>query len=368
MSSIPEPKTLTYSFVDDLEIKLDLYVPPDAQGALPAIVYFHGGGLAIGNREIKEYHSTWILGPLVIPYFSGTALTFFSVEMTIANGMIFISPDYRKLLPCTVYDEIADIEKLYEFLASDVNSHLPEEVTLDMSRIAIAGISAGAYLGRLASLYAESRPCALFSLYGMGGDWLLDHWVNEKEGQMEFLKFRVLQEDVAHLETAKPIADVPWKINSDTNKMEDPYGRFNLLPWWWQNGEYIDQLLGERGLSKTLRSLPYAERASAVPSDISKIFPQLHIDAKFPPTFFIHGDQDTLVPLSESTHMYQQLQSLEVRTELHIVEGAEHGLVMKDPKPETAAEIKGMFEQAFQFMLKELGGADAARSSSSELV
>lgn len=78
MSSIPEPKTLTYSFVDDLEIKLDLYVPPDAQGALPAIVYFHGGGLAIGNREIKEYHSTWILGPLVIPYFfrDGTDIFF----------------------------------------------------------------------------------------------------------------------------------------------------------------------------------------------------------------------------------------------------------------------------------------------------
>lgn len=62
MSNEPEPQTLTYSFVDDLEIKLDLYVPSDAQGALPAIVYFHGGGLTIGNRDIKEVHSTWLYG------------------------------------------------------------------------------------------------------------------------------------------------------------------------------------------------------------------------------------------------------------------------------------------------------------------
>lgn len=285
--------------------------------------------------------------------------------MTIANGMIFISPDYRQLLPCTAYDQIADIDELYQFLASDVNSHLPEGVTLDISRIAIAGISAGAYLGRLAGLYAEPRPRAIFSLYGMGGDWLLDHWVNMNEGEIEFFKFRVAQEDVAHLETSKPIADVPWTFNADTGRIEDTYGRTNLMSWWWQNGEYIDQLLGERGLSKNLRSLPYTERASAVPSIASKIFPQLHIDAKFPPTFFIHGDQDSLVPLSESTHTYQQLQSSGVRTELHIVEGAEHALIMKEQTPEAAAEIKAIFEQAFEFMIKELGGADAVGSGSS---
>lgn len=77
MGNIPEPKTFTYSFVDDLEIKLDLYVPPDAQGALPAIVYFHGGALTVGNREITDTHPTLIRGQSVIPYFTKTALTIF---------------------------------------------------------------------------------------------------------------------------------------------------------------------------------------------------------------------------------------------------------------------------------------------------
>ena len=78
MGNIPEPKTFTYSFVDDLEIKLDLYVPPDVQGALPAIVYFHGGALTIGTREIiLDTHATWICGQSVMSYITKTALTIF---------------------------------------------------------------------------------------------------------------------------------------------------------------------------------------------------------------------------------------------------------------------------------------------------
>ena len=63
MANIPEPLTLVYSKIKDLEIKLDLYLPPDATGTLPVIIFFHGGGLTVGNRQDTTRSETrWLLG------------------------------------------------------------------------------------------------------------------------------------------------------------------------------------------------------------------------------------------------------------------------------------------------------------------
>jgi acetyl esterase/lipase len=63
MANIPKPQTLVYSTIGNLEIKLDLYLPPNATGALPAIVFFHGGGLTVGDRHDGTMSATWLLGP-----------------------------------------------------------------------------------------------------------------------------------------------------------------------------------------------------------------------------------------------------------------------------------------------------------------
>jgi acetyl esterase/lipase len=62
MSDAPAPLTLIYSRVDRLELKLDLYLPPNATGALPAIVSFHGGGLTVGVRHLGPMSPVWLFG------------------------------------------------------------------------------------------------------------------------------------------------------------------------------------------------------------------------------------------------------------------------------------------------------------------
>lgn len=55
--------TLVYKRVDGLEISLDLYPPSNnTSRAVPLFVYFHGGGLTVGNKA--SYLPLWLLGML----------------------------------------------------------------------------------------------------------------------------------------------------------------------------------------------------------------------------------------------------------------------------------------------------------------
>jgi len=328
MSNIPTAQTFVYSTVDKLEVKLDLYVPPNVTGSLPAIICFHGGGLTVGDRYPGPMTATWLL------------------EMAAANGIIFISPDYHLLCPSTGFDHIGDVKALFHFLSTEVNAYL-SGVTLDASRIGIAGVSAGAYLARLAALYAEPRPRAILSLYGMGGDWLSDFYLALKTTSIPLFGSILSKEDGAELvkfEKMDPVVEAPLKTCGN---------RVKLFPWWWQNGIMLDILAGEVGLSDRLRPLPPAEREAAIPAHLATIFPQLHINSSFPPTILIHGKDDTAVIVGESEYTYQQLQKAGVRSELHVVPGAEHGLVIM-PSWKEVPEAAGMYKKGFEFLAKEI--------------
>lgn len=275
--------------------------------------------------------------------------------MAAANGMILISPDYHLLSPSTGFDNITDVKTLFRFLSTDINKHIPD-VTLDASRIAVTGISGGCYPARLAALYAEPRPRAFLSLYGMGGNWFLDHWLSLKTTPMPYFGYTVSQEagaKFARFANSKPIVDLPVSWNSATNKIEDEMGRMGLLLWWWQNGTYVDHVSGEIGLSERLRALPVTEREAAVPANLTAPFPQLHIDSSFPPTMLIHGKDDTVVPPAESEHTHKQLLAAGVRSELHILPGAEHGLLIL-PGFTRAPLAEGLYKKGFEFLAKEL--------------
>jgi acetyl esterase/lipase len=51
-------QTLVYSSAEEHDVKLDYYLPK-ATGALPAILYYHGGGMTAGSRRSVPYPS-WL--------------------------------------------------------------------------------------------------------------------------------------------------------------------------------------------------------------------------------------------------------------------------------------------------------------------
>jgi acetyl esterase/lipase len=51
-----------------------------------------------------------------------------------------------------------------------------------------------------------------------------------------------------------------------------------------------------------------------------------------PPVMQVHGDKDNIVPLQHASNMHQRLKQVGVRTELVIIEGANHGVAGAGPR------------------------------------
>ena len=65
----------------------------------------------------------------------------------------------------------------------------------------------------------------------------------------------------------------------------------------------------------------------------------VHVTSDDPPTLLVHGDQDTLVPLSNSTNIVAEFDKQNVTNELIVLEGAEHGFRGEDAVKAAAAIV-----------------------------
>jgi acetyl esterase/lipase len=83
--------------------------------------------------------------------------------------------------------------------------------------------------------------------------------------------------------------------------------------------------------------------------------PIVHVSPDDPPTLLIHGDKDRLVPVNNSKVIHEAFQKINVKTQLIIIEGADHGFHGEDAKRASAAMV-AWFEQT---LLKDKDGLKA---------
>lgn len=82
--------------------------------------------------------------------------------------------------------------------------------------------------------------------------------------------------------------------------------------------------LRQTGLdSKTLEKLKSGP-LNFDPALQESVSPIVHVSGDDPPTLFVHGDQDTSVPLANSERMHDALDKVGVTTKLIVMEGAGH--------------------------------------------
>jgi acetyl esterase/lipase len=162
------PTTLAYKTLGDLTLFIDVYPPtPESDGPVPALIYFHGGGMTVGDRA--SWFPTWLHSPSSCSSCAHTTDPDVGTpeERMAAAGFAVISADYRLLSPCTGHDALEDVVDLFAFLS---HTKLLGTVQIDSTRLVAAGNSAGGLCAFLAAAHANPKPRAVLSVYGLGGD------------------------------------------------------------------------------------------------------------------------------------------------------------------------------------------------------
>lgn len=227
---------------------------------------------------------------------------------------------------------VQDVKSLFSFISSSLNSHLaPNGIQIDPSRVIVAGASAGGYMARLAALHAEPKPRAILSNYGMGGKYLGTAYTSGRDKPFHLDRPLVdpsAYEDFTDPDKSKGKEEVSSVPMETVPNLETDFGRrHSLLGLCIQIGTYSDLLTGIKGFSSRLVENGFD--TLTVPDDAKPLFPEL-FHSSFPPTYLIHGAQDTLVFPEESIHTYEALKKLGIDTELVIAEGANHNFDLRD--------------------------------------
>lgn len=257
--------TKIFKQVNECSINADIYY----QGSdSPVIIYIHSGALIFGTR-------TWLPSE--------------QIEYFYQAGFSIVNIDYR-LAPETGFEQIIeDIKDAIDW----VRTKATEWYDFDTTKIAVIGGSAGGYLSLLLGTM-DIKPKAIVSFYGYGdilGDWYTkpsEHYcqrpIVSKQSAYQYLGDR-------------EITDGQWE-------------RLNFYIYCRQHGVWIQEVTGIDHINDRNKLIQFN------PID--------NITADYPPTLFLHGDQDTDVPYEQSVIMYNKLKELGIDTKLITIEGADH--------------------------------------------
>ena len=108
---------------------LDIYLPPNAKGKVPLVIFIHGGGW-LGNDKYAD-----------IGYMKKT------VSEIVSSGFALASIDYRFATQAVFPAQIQDCNRAISFLVDNADKY-----GLDKNRVAIMGFSAGGHLASLTGL------------------------------------------------------------------------------------------------------------------------------------------------------------------------------------------------------------------------
>ena len=254
----------------------------------------------VGERSLKldlYLPDAEVKNPPLIVYVHGGAWRAGSrdkvpVTALVDAGFAIASVDYR-LSPEAVFPaQVHDIKAAIRFLRKNADAH-----GYDPKRIAIAGSSAG---GHLAALVGVTN-----------GHSVLEGDVGEHGDQSS---------DVQAIVSFYGASNLTTILSQST-----PHGLSVRVP-------ALELLLG--GAPEEKSSL--AELAS----------PVFHVDAKDPPLFLIHGDQDPQMPVNQSLELVGAYEKASAPVRLEIVHGGAHGgegFYTADQLAEVAAFLRSSF-------------------------
>jgi acetyl esterase/lipase len=290
-------QTFVYKKVDPLEIKADVHRADDA-APRPVLVWIHGGALIMGHRA-------GIDGRIM--------------RLARDAGYAIVSIDYRLAPETKLPAIIEDVEDAFRW----IRTHGPSLFAADVSRIVVAGGSAGGYLTLTAGFRVRPRPAALISLWGYGD--LVGDWYSRPSPHPRHHQSKLGREQALAQVSGPPIADARDRKGDG--------GAF--YQHCRQHGIWPKEVAGWDPHDETDKFVPY--------------MPVRNVTKDFPATVLIHGTKDTDVPYEQSTMMAAEFKKHGVAHELITVPDAEHGLPGVAPERVAAA-----YQAAWDFVVRHM--------------
>jgi acetyl esterase/lipase len=242
---------VVYNVASGQELKLDLYRPRRGDAPMPVLMYIHGGGWVAGT---KEQQVLWGL-----PF--------------LQMGMAVVNVEYRLAQVAPAPAAVEDCRCALRWIIRNA-----ERYKFDVSRIVVAGGSAGGHLALMTGMTARKdgfdRPCPAEEKV---------RWTGSETGEAK----------VAAILNFFGITDVADMLESGANP------RSYAIEW-----------IGDR---------EDAQRMAA------RVSPLTYVRAGLPPILTIHGDADTLVPVAHARRLHEALLKAGAQSELLILPGAGHG-------------------------------------------
>lgn len=148
--------------------------------------------------------------------------------------------------------------------------------------------------------------------------------------------------------------NLPVVVDSPAADLQEPQTklpqnlRMGLTPLYQQLGKWVDYYTGDHSLSDRLRA---NRRKETIPDEHIVLFPQFGNLSQWPPTFFVLGETDTVVPLYVTKNLTGLLEEAGVEITVRVAPGEDH---LFDVLPH-AEEVYGkMLDEAAAFLVAQL--------------
>lgn len=282
-AGLPEPVTHVYKRVDALEIKADVYAPATGPRPRPVVVYLHGGSLVGGGRQKLDRREDL-------------------AERFLAAGYAVVSVDYRLAPETRLPGLVADVEDAFRW----VRERGPELFAADPGRVAAWGSSAGGYLAFLTGFRVTPRPRVLLVEFGYAD--IVGRWQTEPSRHADHHRHpATTREEAWRVVAGPPIAN-----------SRDRAGDISVFNGYVRrHGEWPRAITGWDPVTEAEKFLPY--------------LPVRQVTADYPPTYILHGREDTDIPYAVAEQMAAELARHGVEHRLVGIPGGEHGYAGADP-------------------------------------
>ncbi|KAB2572690.1 putative carboxylesterase 15 [Lasiodiplodia theobromae] len=244
----------TYKTVDNVLINVDVLAPKNLTAGLHPCIFRFHGGGFVSGSTLH---------PRFFPQWV--------LELSLIVGAIIVLPNYRLLPESNVPDMLADLDDFWIWTRNDLDSLLATASTTglraDLSRILTVGESAGGYLSvqfAMNHVHEGVRACI---------------------AECAFLD-------------ATPVNTTAFQPHIGPPVIADPtLSRFNIIDTLIANGTFTDYFGNDPDVYPIKR---------------------LEAGAKMPPTFLIHGLDDTVVPDSHSIRFAETVRKVDPSAKVHL--------------------------------------------------